>query len=140
MIVLDASAMVKLVVEETGSKVAREIYKNELSDGERIIVPNIALPETLNTIWKYHALKKQLNSREYEECVNDAISIFMKLEKMPDEEIAKYSSIIASRYKIPVYDSLYTATSMLNNAPLLTFDAPIARKAKEIGLLLVELG
>jgi len=53
MITLDTSALIKLVLEEENSDVAREIYKKELAMRERILVPYLVLPESLNKKWKY---------------------------------------------------------------------------------------
>ena len=76
MMVLDASALVKLVLEEDNSDVARAIYKRELSSGERIVVPYLVLSESLNTIWKYHTLRKELDDEEFGQVLNDLLSIF----------------------------------------------------------------
>jgi predicted nucleic acid-binding protein len=132
MIVLDANALVKLVLEEEDSEVARTIYKKELAMRERIIVPYLALPESLNTIWKYHTLKKELNEERFESAVDDLLSIFDKLEKVQESSIAKLASEIAHVHRVSAYDAIYVALSRLNNAPLLTFDGPIAKRSKEL--------
>jgi predicted nucleic acid-binding protein len=132
MIVLDASALVKLVVEEENSEVARKIYKKELAARERILVPYLALPESLNTIWKYHTLKKELNDEKFKSTLDDLLSIFNKLEKVHESSIAKLASEIAHVHRIAVYDAIYIAISRLNNAPLLTFDGPIIKQSKEL--------
>ncbi|MEM3661843.1 MAG: type II toxin-antitoxin system VapC family toxin [Candidatus Micrarchaeaceae archaeon] len=132
MIILDASALVKLVVDEEHSDIAREIYKKELAMREIILVPYLALPESLNTIWKYHTLKKKLSDREYESTLDDLFSIFNKLEKVQESSIAKLASEIAHVHKLPVYDAIYIAISRLRSAPLLTFDKLIARRSKEL--------
>jgi predicted nucleic acid-binding protein len=136
MITLDASALVKLVVEEDKSEVARSVYKKELTMRERILVPYLVLPESLNTIWKYHTLKKQLSDEKFESTLDDLLSIFNKLEKVQESSIAKLASEIAHAHRLPAYDSVYVAISRLNNAPLLTFDEPVAKRARELELKL----
>jgi len=132
MIILDASALVKLVVQEENSDEARKIYKKELVMRERILVPCLALPESLNTIWKYHTLKKELTDEKFESALNDLISIFNKLEKVQETSIAKLASEIAHVHKLPIYDAIYVAISRLNGAPLLTFDVPIIKRSTEL--------
>jgi predicted nucleic acid-binding protein len=136
MIVLDASALVKLVLEEDNSDVARKVYKQALAMRERILVPYLALPESLNTIWKYHTLRKELNDEKFGSALDDLISIFSKLESIPESGIAKLASEIAHVHKVAVYDAIYIAISRLNDAPLLTFDEPLSKRSKEFGVKL----
>ena len=132
MITLDTSALIKLVLNEENSDIARGIYKKELAMRERILVPYLILPESLNTLWKYHTLKRELNDEKFESTLNDLLSIFNKLEKVQESSIAKLASEVAHVHKLPAYDSIYVAISRLNNAPLLTFDEPIAKRAKDL--------
>ena len=136
MIVLDASALVKLVIEEKNSEAARKAYKKELAMHERVLVPYLALPEALNSLWKYHTLRKELSDEKFESAMNDLLSIFNKLEKVPENSIAKLASEIAHVHKLAVYDSIYVAISRANNTPLLTFDEPVIEKTKELGIKL----
>lgn len=50
--IVDASALVKLILEETDSDKARKIISDALKEGEDIMVPDIALSEALNAMWK----------------------------------------------------------------------------------------
>lgn len=134
MIVLDASALVKLVLTEENSDKVRTVYKKELSSKERIIVPNLALPESLNAIWKYYILRKELTIKEFISTVNDLISIFDGLEKASDREIVKHAVVLAKNNKITIYDAFYAATSIIYNIPLLTFDKNLLKKASKIGI------
>ncbi len=136
MIVLDASALVKLVVEEKDSENARKAYKKELAMRERILVPYLALPEALNSLWKYHTLRKELSDEKFESAMNDLLSIFNKLEKVQESSVARLASEIAHVHKLSVYDSIYVAISRVNNTPLLIFDEPVTGKAKELGVKL----
>ncbi len=133
MIVIDASALVKLVLSEPDAVAARDAYRGGLQRRERMVVPYLALPEVLNTIWKYHTLRKELSDVQFKQAVNDAVSIFRKLEKFPEQEVAEYASAIAHRHKMSFYDAVYVATSLAMNGTLLTFDKPLAVKATEAG-------
>lgn len=132
MITLDASALVKLVIEEKDSEAARKIYKRELEGRERILVPYLILPEALNTLWKYHTLRKELSDKEFESALVDIISIFNKVEKVPESGIARPASEFAHSTKSSVYDSTYIVISRINNAPLLTFDGTIIKRSREL--------
>ena len=134
MIVLDASALVKLVLTEENSDKVRTVYKKELSSKERIIIPNLALPESLNAIWKYYILRKELTIKKFISTVNDLISIFDGLEKASDREIVKHAVVLAKDNKITIYDAFYAATSIVYNIPLLTFDKNLLKKASKIGI------
>ncbi|EQD73291.1 nucleic acid-binding protein, contains PIN domain protein, partial [mine drainage metagenome] len=136
MITLDASALIKLVLEEENSSIARGIYKKELAMKERILVPYLALPESLNTLWKYHTLKKQLSDGKFESALNDLLYIFNKLDKVRESSVAKLASDIAHTQELTAYDSIYVAISRLNNAPLLTFDRQIIQHSNELKLAL----
>lgn len=136
MITLDASALIKLVLEEENSSIARGIYKKELAMKERILVPYLALPESLNTLWKYHTLKKQLSDDKFESALNDLLYIFNKLDKVRESSVAKLASEIAHTHGLTAYDSIYVAISRLNNSPLLTFDRQIIQHSNELKLAL----
>ncbi len=135
MMIIDASAIVKLVLDEENSERAKEVYKSELTGQERIITPNLALPEALNTLWKYYILKKELSNTEYAAAVEDVISIFNGLEKPDDIEVAKLASQLAAKHRAPVYDSFYLGTCVLERAPLLTFDEPLRKRAEVAGIV-----
>lgn len=134
MIVLDASALVKLVLEEKSSDAARRIYKRELASRQRILVPYLALPEALNSLWKHHTLRKELNDQDFESALSDLLTIFNKLEKIQEGEVAKLASEIAHTHRLSLYDSIYIAVSKVNNSFLLTFDETIKNQAKELGI------
>ena len=50
MIVLDASAVVKLIIDESGSDFVRKKIDSEAKEGEPIYAPDIALAEAINVI------------------------------------------------------------------------------------------
>jgi predicted nucleic acid-binding protein len=135
MTVIDASGIVKLVLNEEGHKRAEEIFGKELSSKERVVTVNLALPESLNAIWKYYALRKELTASEFESAVDDVILIFNRLEKVSDNETARYASSLAAKHRISVYDAFYLAASFLSSSPLLTFDGALKKKAEQIGIV-----
>ncbi len=56
MIVLGVSFIVELVLSEEGSRKARDLARLWIRKGEALLTIDLALPETLNAVWK-RALK-----------------------------------------------------------------------------------
>ncbi len=137
MTLVDASAIAKLVLNEEGHDKAAALFEKQLSLGKRVMTVNLALPESLNAIWKHHVLKKELSEAEFDGAVSDAIKIFNRLEKINDQKIAKYASSLAARNRMSVYDAFYLAGSITESAPLLTFDGPLREKAERIGVVVL---
>jgi predicted nucleic acid-binding protein len=133
MIVLDASAVVKLIIDESGSDFVRKKIDSEAKDGEPIYAPDIALAEAINVIWKYSSLSGQKNVDPYK-TLADLMLIWGKLTVVDTEALAFIAMKIAVENKITLYDALYAALSKLNRAPLLTFDKYLKSKASKIGI------
>lgn len=139
MILLDASALVKLVLEEKYSEFVEETVKRESEERELVFAPSIALPESINAIWKRCALMGELTESDYFETVKELVEIFETLEKVETSIVADYASRIALTFKLPIYDSLYLASSHTVGAPLLTFDTRLASVAEKSGIELVRI-
>lgn len=133
MIVLDASSIVKLIIDESDSDFVRKKIDLEAKEGEPIYVPDIALAEAINVIWKYSSLRGQKNMDPYK-VLADLMLIWSKLTVVDTEALASVAMKIAVENKITIYDALYAALSKLNRAPLLTFDKYLKSKAGKIGI------
>ncbi len=133
MIVLDASAFVKLTIDESGSDFVRRKIDLEAKRGEPIYAPDIALAEAMNAIWKYSSLKGQKNVDPHK-TLADLMLIWDKLTIVDTETLASIAMKIAIENRITIYDALYAALSKLNRAPLLTFDRYLKSKAGKIGI------
>ncbi|MCL5090125.1 MAG: type II toxin-antitoxin system VapC family toxin [Candidatus Marsarchaeota archaeon] len=133
MIVLDASAIVKLIIEESDSDFARETIELEAKKGEPIYAPDIALAEIINVIWKYSNLRGRKNV-DPNKTLSDLMFIWNKITVVNTEALASTAMKIALENNITIYDALYAALSKLNRAPLLTFDKFLKSKAGKIGI------
>jgi predicted nucleic acid-binding protein len=137
MIILDASALTKLVVKEENSmRTIREVNE-AIQMGETIASPDIALAESLNSVWKHVTLLKDINKKEADEAAEQLFFIWNKITKLGTEGLAQIGMEIAIGNNLPVYDSLYIAASKSNNAPLFTFDSGMAKKAGKLGIRLL---
>jgi len=136
MMVLDASAIVKLVVDEPHSGTARKKVDAGAQNDEPLYAPDIALAEAMNVIWKYSALKGQKSIDPYN-TMADLLLIWDRLTIVDTEGLALIAMKIALENGITIYDALYAALSKLNRAPLLTFDKRLNDTASKIGIELV---
>lgn len=137
MIILDADAIVKLVIKEEGSgKAIREVNK-AIENGNIIAVPDIALAESLNAIWKHFNLLKDISKKELDMAVEQLLFVWDKITKFDTKKLAQSAIDLAITYNITTYDSLYIAAAKANNSSLLTFDGGIIKKASLIGIKLL---
>lgn len=134
MITIDASAIIKLVVDEDNSDVATKLFYNVTRIGEPILAPDVILPEAINGIWKHLILLKDINDTQFNAAVNSLIEIWNNLVVIRTDELLKESIAIAKEQRIAFYDALYVAISISRDAPIFTFDQPVLDKCAKIGL------
>jgi len=133
-IVIDASAIVALILMENGYEKVLEIIRVE----KPVYTVDHAIKEVANAIWKAAYLKKVISS-------DSALKIykgFIKLVKTHIIRVENESQYIdkameiALRYGMPVYDALYIAQALIYGE-LLTFDRIQARIARELGIRVI---
>jgi predicted nucleic acid-binding protein len=129
MIVLDASFLVKLVIEEQSSTESRTFLKKALSLGEEAATVDIALAEVLNALWKHVTLIGDLGRDDYKNAVQDLLKLWPKLEIFSTYELAAEAAQIAFEDRITIYDALYITTALKLGAKLITFDNKLKEKA-----------
>ncbi len=133
-IVLDASGMVKLVLEENYSSEVRRIVYSSLLYGEDIYVPDFSLAEALNAIWKHVYLFKDVSDLEGEKAVSDLLDIWERLNVYSSTEIAVDALRIAVKEGLTLYDSLYITLARKLDASLVTFDQKLREKSRKLGI------
>ena len=134
MIVLDASFLVKLVLEEEGSQKARELVRSWARGGEALITIDLALPEALNAIWK-HALKVgDLSRDEAIESAEDLLKIWDTLRVYTSKNLAGSAFRLALEEGVTVYDALYIQLAQSTKSSLATFDKRLSRTALKRGV------
>lgn len=113
LLVVDASAAIKWVVEETGSDLARGLEHYEL------IAPEFLRLECLNVLWR-RIIKGQLQEAEIPEMrrLLDALPIEFCAVEQHLEEILRLSVFLQH----PVYDCAYLALALAYDVPVITAD------------------
>jgi predicted nucleic acid-binding protein len=134
MITIDASAIIKLVIKEKDSDIARKLFDDVLEVGEPILAPDLILTEAVNGIWKHLILLKDLSEKQFDIAIDNLIIILTNITLSRTDESLKEAIKIAKEQKIAFYDALYVAISISKDAPLFTFDKPVLDKCAGIGL------
>jgi len=126
--ILDASFLVKLVLEERGSGKARGKFRELLVYGTPYTL-DIALAEALNAIWKHAYLVKDLGVEAAWKAASDLVELFLKLSVVPTATLYREALKAALATGLTVYDSLYIAAAKSLKKVLYTFDREIAKRA-----------
>jgi len=130
MIILDASFIVKLFVEEQGSDLAEACLSKLLELGEEISTVDIALAETLNALWKHCTMIRDLEEGDFREAVSDLLNFWLKLEVISTQDLALDAAQLALENRITVYDALYIVATIRQKAGLATFDKRLREEAE----------
>ena len=134
MIVLDASFLVKLVVEEEGSREARRLVREWVGGGEVLATVDIALAEALNAVWKHYRVIGDLDRDEAVEAAEDLLKVWGKLTVYQSYSVAEEAFQLALKEGVAVYDALYLQLALAERAGLATFDEKLARLAASRGV------
>ena len=132
MAVLDASFIVKLVVNEECSEEALKLYQKFTVAAEELHIPCIAFSEVVNAIWKHYVLLKDLDRSEAEE----SLKLLQELSKVliihDVAPLLREAFDIAAALRVSVYDSIYLALARKLRQPLYTFDKTLREKVKGV--------
>ncbi len=134
MIVLDASFLVKLVLEEKGSEKARSLARIWARNGETLATIDLALPESLNAIWKHCRKIGDLDTDEAYETIRDLLKLWTTLRIYSSKEVTREAFKLAVEEDITVYDALYIQLAISTRASLATFDEKLAEIATKHGV------
>lgn len=134
MIVIDASALAKLIFKEEGWEEVAEVLKREDISIDYII------KEVTNSIWR-RLIRNEITSEEARVMYKAVKEILGKALKV-EEELPYMNGAfeISLRQKITIYDSLYIAVAKKNGFTLLTADHKQAQVAstENVQILLIE--
>ena len=134
MAVLDASFLVKLVVREPSSVEALRVFRGLVREGEDIRVPEIALSEALNAIWKHAVLLEDIGYEEAMRAQKRLRRLWRLIHVYSLEEFLDKVLEIAIKARITVYDSFYIVLALVHEDTLYTFDEKMADKANSLGV------
>lgn len=120
MLVLDASAAVKLVAEEPDSAAARRVV------GETpVTAPELVLAEVANAL-RRKVRQGAIRPVEARAAQARLPSLFARL--VPLQHLQDQALDLALRREQPVYDCFYVALAIREGAPLLTADRRLAER------------
>lgn len=135
-LVVDASALVKLVLEEEHSEeFGKYFYTAALS--EKIFSPDFALAEAFNAIWKHVKLLRDLGEPEGVKASRDLLEIWEKLNIYSFSRLSSQALEEALKTGLTVYDAAYLVLAEKLNAKLATFDGRLRKAAREAGVPIV---
>ena len=125
--IVDASVAIKWFIPEKGSIEAIKLLSNKY----RLLAPDIIRPEVGNILWKLYS-RKLLSGDEAVKIIENFLSLTI--------EICSSDSLLMSALEIAiatgrtVYDSLYLALAVEQNAAMITADQRFANALKNTGL------
>ena len=129
---MDSNILVKLVLNEAGSKEARATVADVLKKGYTLHTVDFALAEGLNVVWKHANVLKDLKAQEAQPTAEDLTKVYDALNIVTAREIAQETTQIALTHNITVYDALYIAATQKLNATLYTADQKLCNIANGI--------
>ena len=114
-VVIDASVLIKLFVNEKGSSEAGRAVKAT----DELLAPDLLLPETANVLWKY-VRRGELSAANANSLLADILQ--MRIRITSSEDLIEPALQIAIETGRTVYDSLYVALALQSATILLTAD------------------
>jgi predicted nucleic acid-binding protein len=134
-LVLDASILVKLFINEEGSRSAA----NLVGKAKVLIAPDLLWAEAGNVLWKY-CRRRELKADEAAAILADMVR--MPIEILPSRDFIETALNLAIHSDRTVYDCLYLAAAVQEKGILLTADerlvnaftgTPLARHLRLVG-------
>jgi predicted nucleic acid-binding protein len=127
MIVVDASVAFKFLVYEQGSEQARDLIRSD----EQLLAPDLILTEVGNALWK-RVKQSELLELHAERSLAALPEFFARLDLTSD--LVTEAFRLSFRLRHPLYDCVYLALSMREEAQLVTADRKFARAVTRGGL------
>ena len=130
--VLDSNILVKLVVTEPGSEQARTTVTRFLERGYSLYTVDLALVESLNSLWKHAKIHEDLETEDAKSAAQDLNEIYDKLNVLTTLELSEQALDIALTKNITVYDSLFIIAARKLKATLYTADQKLHNISENI--------
>ncbi len=128
--VLDASMLVKLVLEEPGSEQVRNAVERAIRSGISLCTADLAIAEALNAIWKHAVLLKDIGIEEAKSAASDLVALCRRLEIVATLDAWEECLELALKEGVTVYDALYVAAAKARSAELYTADSRLYEVAR----------
>lgn len=114
-VVLDASVLIKLYLNEDGSRRA----VNAVKKAQALQAPDLLWSEAGNILWKY-VRRGEIDAVDAEAILGEMLQ--MPIAATPSAELISQALEIANEYDRSVYDSLYLALAVRVDGVMLTAD------------------
>jgi predicted nucleic acid-binding protein len=114
-VVVDASVLIKLYINEVGSPEAEQAVKG----ADLLLAPDLLLAETANILWKY-VRRSELSASDANQLLGDILQ--MPIRFTASSDLVEPALRIAVDTNRTVYDSLYVALAIQSAGVLLTAD------------------
>lgn len=121
--VIDASVVIKWVVEEEGTRQALKIL-----EADNVCAPDLVVAECANILWK-KVQRKELSKAEAD--IGARILEQADLEVLPTRHLLAAATGLAIDLDHPAYDCIYLALAMERSCQLATADERFLRKVRE---------
>lgn len=130
--VIDASVGIKLFLDEPGSTAADTLFAQLTTAAPpRFYVPDLFYSECANILWKY-VRRFGYPAANARQDVADLLAL--RLQNISAADLLPDALDLALQYEITAYDGCYAALAQQLELPLITADAPLARKLTTSGL------
>jgi len=113
-----------MIVADTSFIVEAVLRDARLLEGETVITPDLALYETVNTLWKHETLIRDLKDSSLR------VALLMELVSAgpvrlvrPDEKLLKDTYALSVKHRVPIYDTVFVALALELGLELRTFDS-----------------
>jgi predicted nucleic acid-binding protein len=134
--VIDASALVKLVIPETDSEAMHALAASFRAGQVHLMAPEFILVECANVLWKY-ARQTQTPEAEIQEAFR--VLLGLGIEHVAQTHILESAITLALEHQRSVYDALYLALARREGAILITADERLVNAMTVGGFPLVLL-
>jgi predicted nucleic acid-binding protein len=132
-IVVDASVMVALYLDEPLSEPARETLLRSVESGAELHAPDLLLIECANALWK-RVGRDELDRESAMTAIN-AISTLKDLERHPmDERLVPPALSLAVAHSLTAYDAVYVALAVQLGGAVISGDKRFVDRAATAGL------
>lgn len=129
MIVLDASVIIKWILDDESQSRSALIYRDQHFEGtNRITVPELLFYEIANVL----AVKTALSEGEALEEFNLILESELEGYSLGAKEFSQAISL-SKRFKISIYDSSYVALADSLSCEFITADSRLAAKVRSLG-------
>jgi predicted nucleic acid-binding protein len=138
-VVIDASVVVALYVEEPLSAAARSTLSRHREEGADLHAPHLLLIECANAFWK--RVRRGELDRDSAMTAISELSRLEDLELHPmDGRLTPPTLSIAIAHSLTAYDASYAALAVQLGGIVISGDGRFVKRATECGLPVVEAG